>query len=96
MHGRTSTLLRSCTVDRVYTWEYISERERKAVGDLPVEAGLALQDFLTAASLNPWGFAPDGAGNMPTAWFGGRRGLVTFLIMDEDRMLYVTQVTWLG
>jgi hypothetical protein len=74
----------------------MSEQQREAVGELPMEAGVALQEFLAAASLNPWGFAPEGSGNMPTAWFGRGRGMVTFLILDEDRMLYVTQVTWLG
>jgi hypothetical protein len=80
----------------VYSWEYMGEEQRRAADELPADAAVALQEFMTAASLNPWGIAPDGSGNMPTVWFGNGRGMVSYLIMDEDRMLYITQVLWLG
>lgn len=80
----------------MYSWDYMGDEQRQTADELPVDALVALQEFMTAASLNPRGIAPDGSGNMPTVWFGDGRGMVSYLILDDDRMLYVTQVLWLG
>jgi hypothetical protein len=74
----------------------MGDEQRQAADALPTEAAVALQEFMTAASLNPRGIAPDGSGTMPTVWFGNGRGMITYLIRDEERMLYITQVLWLG
>jgi hypothetical protein len=47
-------------------------------------------------SLAPWNFADPQQGNMPTAAFGDGRGLVTVLILDGRRELFVTKVQWIG
>jgi len=81
----------------MFTWAYMSEQHRAAVDDLPAEASLALQEFMTAVVFDPWSFAPQGSGNMPTIDFGpAKQGLVTFLIRDEERELLITQVLWFG
>ncbi len=49
-----------------------------------------------AVVFNPSNFVPDGSGNHPTVEFGNGAGMVTFLIVDEDRELLVTQVIWFG
>lgn len=83
----------------MYTWSYLSPLQRAAVDGLPAEAAAALQEFLAAVELDPWGVAgwSRQRGNMPTAVFGpGGMGQVTFLILDEAREVVVTQVLWLG
>lgn len=52
---------------------------------------------MAAVVFDPWSFAPAGSNNMPTVEFGpGGRGLVTFLIRDDERELLITQVLWFG
>lgn len=75
----------------------MSEQVRATVNELPTAAGLALQEFMAALVFDPWSFAPAGSANMPTVEFGvGGRGLVTFLIRDDERELLITQVIWFG
>ena len=75
----------------------MSDQVRASVDGLPSEAGLALQEFMTAVVFDPWSFAPTGSANMPTVEFGPEgRGLVTFLIRDGERELFITQVLWFG
>lgn len=75
----------------------MSDQVRAAVDGLPAEAGLALQEFMAAVVFDPRSFAPPGSGNMPTVEFGpGGRGLVTYLIRDDERELLITQVLWFG
>jgi hypothetical protein len=75
----------------------MSDQVRATVDGLPSEAGLALQEFMTAVVFDPWSFAPAGSGNMPTVEFGrGGLGPVTFLIRDDERELLLTQVLWFG
>ena len=57
----------------------------------------ALMELLAAIQLGPWNFADPAAGNMPTLSFGRRsEGLLTVMIWDPERILYVTQVEWAG
>lgn len=82
---------------RVFTWGWMSAQVRATVDNLPTEAGLALQEFMAAVVFDPHSFAPGGSANMPTVEFGpGGRGLVTFLIRDDERELLITQVLWFG
>jgi hypothetical protein len=75
----------------------MSQQVRASVDDLPSDAGIALQKFMAAVVFDPWSFAPAGSGNMPTVEFGpDGRGLVTFLIRDDERELLITQVLWSG
>ena len=83
----------------MYTWGYITPGVAVAAGSLPREGMLALIEFMAAAELNPGGVGDPPGGrwprNMPSVPFGpGDRGIVTYLIRDEDRMLLVTQVSW--
>jgi len=63
---------------------------------LPREGMLALMEHMAAMSLAPWNFADQQKGNMPTVPFGAGRGLVTVLVLDERREMYVTRAQWLG
>lgn len=85
----------------VYGWEFVSSQLAEIAADLPPEGAVALMEFMTAATLNPWGIGHPPGGrwprNMPTVPFGsGSQGMVTYLIQDERQMLYVTQVTWVA
>lgn len=81
----------------MFTWGWMSEREREAADSLPVEALRALQELMAAVVFDPWEFArrAGAPGNMPTLPFG-EAGQVTFLIRDDERELLVTQVQWAG
>jgi hypothetical protein len=72
------------------------DQAREQAAALPIEGVLALLEFMTAMSLAPWNFADPQQGNMPTAAFGDGRGLVTVLILDGRRELFVTKVQWIG
>jgi hypothetical protein len=60
------------------------------------EGMLALMEHMTAMSLAPWNFADPESGNMPTVPFGDGRGLVTVLILDDRREMFITKVQWLA
>lgn len=86
----------------MYAWRFLDSDEGAAalLDALPVEALLAFQEFMTAVSLDPWGVAgrdPDRDGNMPNVPFGPKReGVVSYLILDGPRQVWITQVTWAG
>lgn len=84
----------------MYTWGFMAGDEQAAalLDALPTEALLALQELMTAVALDPWGVAgrdPERDLNMPTVPFGPhKQGQVTFLILDGQRKVWITQVTW--
>lgn len=80
----------------MYGWGYANDLVRAEAADLPsIEAMIALQETILAITLNPWGIAGHPPNNMPTIGFGDS-GHISYLILDERRMAYVTQVQWAG
>ena len=71
------------------------EAEQQAAA-LPLEGVIAFLEFMTALSLNPWGFADETGATMPTIAFCEGRGMVTVLIMSYRRELVITKIQWLG
>lgn len=80
-----------------YRWQYVNEQARAEADGLPFEGALALLELLAAAELDPWGVAgaEPGARNMPDVAFGAA-GLVTLLILDGPREIWITKVQWAG
>jgi hypothetical protein len=69
------------------------------LASLPTEALTALAELMAAVSLDPWGVAgrSRGEANMPDVVFGpGGEGLVSYLILDDERRVWVTEVQWAG
>jgi hypothetical protein len=65
---------------------------------LPPAGGLALMEFLAAAVLGPWSIKSrpgEVRTSMPTVAFGAA-GMVTFVILDRQRELVITEITWAG
>jgi hypothetical protein len=79
----------------VYSWAFMSPVPQAEADDMPREGMLALMEHMTAMSLAPWNFAEPESGNMPTVSFGDGRGLVTVLVLDDRREMFVTKVQWL-
>jgi hypothetical protein len=80
----------------VYNWSFMGPVPQQEADELPHEGRLALQEFMTALSLNPWGFTDENGGTMPTTPFAQGRGLLTVVILDYRRELVITKVQWLG
>lgn len=83
----------------MYEWKFINDEARDAAGDLPTAAAVALMEFMAAMSLDPWGVAgiDRDAPNMPNLVFGpGAAGLVSCLILEDQRQIWVTKVQWAG
>lgn len=80
----------------MYGWDYANALVQAEAEGLPtVEAMVAFQEVVLAITLNPWGIAGDPPNNMPTIGFG-TAGQISYLIMNDRRMVYVTQVQWVG
>jgi hypothetical protein len=65
---------------------------------LPVEALSAFMELRTVLELTPWsGDRPTNnpAGNMLSMPFG-ETGLVTYLVMEDRRLVYIVRITWIG
>lgn len=78
----------------MYGWDYANPLVQAEAEGLPtVEAMVAFQETVLAITLNPWDIAGHPPNNMPTIGFGSG-GQITYLIMDDRRMVYVTQVLW--
>lgn len=85
----------------VYAWDFMHDEVRLKAAGLPREAGLAFLEFMAAAELNPWGVnlrpGETRTLNMPNVPFGpGGRGMVSYLIVESDRLLLITDVAWVG
>ncbi|PZG47585.1 hypothetical protein C1I98_13170 [Spongiactinospora gelatinilytica] len=65
---------------------------------LPDDALLYLSDAFKLLQLAPWSgdaFDPaNPAGNLRTLKFGGR-GLMTYLVLEPQREVYITRVQWI-
>jgi hypothetical protein len=83
----------------VYSWDFMHGGVRLKAAGLPREAGLAFLEFMAAAELNPWGVnlrpGETRTLNMPNVPFGAS-GMVSYLIVESDRLLLVTDVTWVA
>ncbi len=93
---RSPALRRGLTPSPVYAWSFMSPVPQAEADAMPREGMLALMEHMAAMSLAPWNFADPQQGNMPTLAFGDGRGLVTVLILDDRRELFVTKVQWIG
>lgn len=80
----------------MYSWAFMSPAAQTEADQLPREGMLALMEHMAAMALAPWNFADPQQGNMPTLPFGAGRGLVTVLVLDDRREMYVTKAQWLG
>lgn len=77
--------------------EFINDEVRDAAGSLPIAAVFALMEFMAAVALDPWGVAglDRGSPNMPNLVFGPHgEGIVSCLIMDDERQVWITKVQW--
>ena len=81
---------------RVNTDEWVQQQ----VDHLPVEMFASYAEVRTLLEIKPWsgdpvnGQYPDAPVRMLT--FGHGSGLVTYLILDDQRRVDVLQVVWLG
>jgi hypothetical protein len=66
--------------------------------DLPtVEAMTAFMEAVLAVTLDPWGIAGHPDQPHVTITFGpAKQGHISYLIMDDRRTVYLTQVQWAG
>lgn len=82
----------------MYTWA-ISQPAREELDGLPLACSEALMAFLDALVFDPMDFArtADEPPDKPhrTVAFGSL-GLVSFLVMDWEELVWVTRVNWLG
>ncbi len=51
---------------------------------------------MDALVFDPRQHSADRSKNMPTVPFGDGLGMVTFLILDQDRLVLIMQVQWHG
>jgi len=83
----------------VYGWELSHGAEQELDG-FPIACVEALNEFLKAVVFDPWDFGrtPDEPPGRPhrTVAFGAGFGLVSFLIMDWEELVWVTRINWLG
>lgn len=72
---------------------------RQQAETLPVETISSFPELRALLEAAPWSgesLNPDHPkANMLTQAFGGR-GLVTYLVLDEPRVVYIVRVDWLG
>lgn len=79
----------------------MTQAAAEVADSLPAPAAAAFVAFMDAVAFDPWEFARppgeavDKAKNLRSAAFGSF-GIVTFLILEEDRLLLVVQVQWSG
>ncbi|MBS2966460.1 hypothetical protein KGA66_25690 [Actinocrinis puniceicyclus] len=85
----------------MFVWDYITPQVAEQAVSTPADAAVAFMAFMDAVIFDPWEFgrtagqAVDRAKNLRTTGFGPA-GLVTFLILEEERLLLVVQVQWAG
>ena len=77
------------------------EQAQQQVGALPADALNAYAEVRTVLEVNPWGGEPindrNPDGPVRTLAFGEHhQGMVTYLILDEQRRVDVLSVLWLG
>lgn len=76
--------------------EPIAEQQVEA---LPPEARPFYEELLTMLELSPWGGEPfrrdHPEGNMRQQTFGGGRGLATYFVLEERRLVHIVRITWL-
>ncbi len=74
---------------------------RDQAAHLPLEALAPLLELRATLALAPWGgepVNPDNAGsNILTLPFGPQgRGMVTYMVLEDQRRVAVLQIIWLG
>ena len=63
----------------------------------PVGAMTAFMEAVLAVTLDPWGIAGQPDQPHVTITFGpAKQGHISYLIMDDRRTVYLTQVQWAG
>jgi hypothetical protein len=85
----------------VYRWELNDPQVQAVFDGLPRDAADALVAFMDAVVFDPWEFARrpgesvDRSKNLRMLAFGSS-GIVSFLILDDDREVLVLQIQWAG
>lgn len=85
----------------MYRWEFNDPLVLVAFAELPKAGADALVAFMDAVVFDPWEFARrpgesvDRSKNLRMLAFGSS-GIVSFLILDEDREVLVLQIQWAG
>jgi hypothetical protein len=72
------------------------DQARDQADALPPAGAIALMEFMAAAVLNPWGInlrPGEVRTSMPTMTFGDG-GMVSFVVLDRQRELVITEITW--
>lgn len=75
---------------------------RAAFAQLSYEDAMAVADAVAEIAQDPWGYGrepsePTGSHYAHrTVSIADGRALVTFLIIDHRRMIYITSIAWLG
>lgn len=83
----------------MYTWGFINRAVAEAADGMPTQALYALLAFISALCVNPpEAGAVGGQGwRMPTMAFGPRgEGMVSVLVVADEKVLLITQVAWLA
>jgi hypothetical protein len=65
---------------------------------LPVEALAAFMELRAVLEIAPWSGAPPSnnpSANMLSMPFGDA-GMVTYVVMEQRRLVYVVRITWVG
>ena len=83
---------------------YLLETEAVAVSEvaaLPAEALSAYAELMSLLEVAPWSGSPYNLqrpdANMRTHTFAGEgRGLVIYLVLEEDRRVVILRVLWIG
>jgi hypothetical protein len=84
----------------VYDYELSEAAEAQSLG-LSYEATIIVSDVIAEACLDPWNFQRqadelDDDHHAHRAVPIGDVGMLTYLIIDREAMIYVTSITWLG
>jgi hypothetical protein len=79
----------------VYAVEFDPPAEKQR-DELPVGALAAFMELRAALEVAPWSgkrLANNPTGNMLSMPFG-ETGLITYLVMEERRLVYIVRITW--
>lgn len=85
----------------MYRWEFNDPMVLAAFEQLPTTAANALVAFMDAVVFDPWEFARrpgenvDKSKNLRMLAFGSS-GIVSFLVLEDDREVLVLQIQWAG
>ncbi|GAB1823528.1 hypothetical protein [Herbidospora sp. RD11066] len=77
------------------TFDPVAEQQRDA---LPTPAVASYMEACAVLEVAPWSGEPPAnnpVGNMLTKTFG-TSGLLTYLVLEERRLVYVIRIHWLG